>query len=71
VDPVQLDSNRRSNDGVVFHRRIEWVGGWWAHIEPFLATRSFGPFIYLGLSYVKHHPLFIGGNDEDIGMTIG
>jgi hypothetical protein len=50
---------------------IEWVGGWWAHFELFLAARSFGPFIYLGLSYVEHPPLFIGRKFEDIGMTIG
>jgi hypothetical protein len=77
ADPVQLDSNSRSNRGVVSHRRIElfpgmdWVGGWWAHFELFLAAPSFGPFIYLGLSYVEHPPLFIGRNFEDIGMTLG
>jgi hypothetical protein len=49
---------------------MEWVGVWGAHFELFLAARSFGPFIYLGLSYVEHPPLFIRRNFEDIGMRI-
>jgi hypothetical protein len=43
------------------------VGTFWI----FLAARSFGPSVYLGLSYVEHPQLFIGRNFEDIGMTIG
>jgi hypothetical protein len=50
---------------------MEWVGGWWADFEHFLTAPSFGPFIYLGPSYVKHPPLFIGRYFEDIGMMIG
>ncbi|KAI5785396.1 hypothetical protein FPQ18DRAFT_351592 [Pyronema domesticum] len=37
----------------------------------FLAESGFGPFIYLRLSYVKHPPLFIGRNFQDIAMAIG